>query len=386
MNIYCIHCGESFSITKDQLGKRGKCPHCRGTVVLPKSSLQYGYRERQIKAPSRIFENSFSGLGAVALHLLLIAILAMIPRGQFSNGEGGEGDQIMIGQLAREQLVDTPDEQLQPTNFENPHASETDNVLQDEMFSPKTLSPLSENELDIHLGAISAGAKQSFEIRSANDASVLAGGSEEFGKMISRLQKEGLDIVIVFDSTGSMQGEIDEVKSKIQRIGDALIRMIPKTRIGICTYRDHGDDPVVQGLPLTDNIGSMVAFLNGISAKGGGDKPEAVEEGLRWAIEENEFRRAARKVILVFGDAPPHAKQIVTCQSYSSLFRNRYRGIISTVTCRSETELESFQSIAKLGGGESFLTSNERQIMQQLVVLVFGSQYRSKVLETFNLR
>ncbi|MEL7498488.1 MAG: vWA domain-containing protein [Planctomycetota bacterium] len=385
MNVYCIHCGDSFSITKEQLGKRGKCPHCHGTVVLPKSSVQYGYRERDIEPPSRFFENSLSGISAIVIHLLLIGVLALIPWGEFSTGEGGEGDEIMIGQLSREQLVDAPNEKLQPMEFENPNQSDAENVLRKEMFSPSALNPTSANEIEFDIGAISAGAQQSFEIQSTNDSSVLAGGAEEFGKMISRLKKEGLDIVIVFDSTGSMQGEINEVKSKIQRIGDALIRMIPKTRISICTYRDRGDDFVVKGLPLTDNIGAIVAYLNGIGAKGGGDDPEAVHEGLRWAIEENTFRQSARKVILVFGDAPPHVGNEVMCQNYASEFRHRQRGIVSTVTCRSETKLDSFVAIAKLGGGESFLTRNERQIMQQLLVLVFGSQYRGKVLKTFNL-
>ena len=385
MNIYCIHCGESFSITKDQLGKRGKCPHCRATVVLPKSKLQYGHKERQLDPPSRWMENSLSGVSAIILHLLLLVLLAMIPWGDFSTGEGGEGDQIMIGQLSREQLVDNPSEQLQPMEIENPTESTTDELLETEMFSPTTLNPLDAREFDLNLGAISGGARKSFEIQSENQSSILAGGAEEFGKMISRLQEDGLDIVIVFDSSGSMQGEIDQVKGKIQRIGTALRQMIPKTRIGLCTYRDQGDEYVVKGQSLTDNLGQIVSFLEKTNAKGGGDKPEAVEEGLRWAIENNRFRRGARKVILLFGDAPPHQDKTVACKKWASNFRHKQRGVISTVTCRSDVKLEEFESIAKIGGGESFLTRNERQIMKQLMILVFGSQHRSKVVEAFNL-
>ena len=385
MNIYCIHCGEAFSITKDQLGKRGKCPHCRATVVLPKSSLQYGRKERQIDAPSRWMENWLSGVIAISIHLLLLVLLAMIPWGDFSTGEGGEGDQIMIGHLSREQLVDSPTDEFQAMEIESPIDSPSVDVLQHEIFSPTELNPLSANELDINLGAISGGARKSFEIQSENQSSVLAGGAEEFGKMISRLQEDGLDVVIVFDSSGSMKGEIDEVKARIQRIGNALNQMIRKARISICTYRDKGDDYVVKGLPLTNSIGEVVTYLNGIDAKGGGDHPEAVDEGLKWAIENNQFNRSARKVILLFGDAPPHANKNIECQKWASSFRNRQRGVVSTVTCRSEQKLDEFVEIAKIGGGESFLTTNERQIMKQLMILVFGSQHRSKVLEAFNL-
>ena len=199
--------------------------------MLPKSSLQYGRKERQIDAPSRWMENWLSGVIAISIHLLLLVLLAMIPWGDFSTGEGGEGDQIMIGHLSREQLVDSPTDEFQAMEIESPIDSPSVDVLQHEMFSPTELNPLSANELDINLGAISGGARKSFEIQSENQSSVLAGGAEEFGKMISRLQEDGLDVVIVFDSSGSMKGEIDEVKARIQRIGNALNQMIRKARI-----------------------------------------------------------------------------------------------------------------------------------------------------------
>ena len=385
MNIYCIHCGEAFSITKEQLGKRGKCPHCRATVVLPKSNLQYGHKDRQTDAPSRWMENSLCAMSTVILHLLVLVLLAMIPWGEFSTGEGGEGDQILIGQLSREQLIDNPVDQLQAVEMEHPTESREMELLENQVDSPASLDPLAETEFDLMLGAPGGGARQSFEIQSLNDSTILAGGSEDFGKMISRLYKDGLDIVIVFDSTGSMQGEIDEVKSKIQRIGNALQRMIQKTRFSVCTYRDQKDAYVVKGIPLTHDLGQIVTYLGTVSAGGGGDTPEAVDEGLRWSIEKNRFRRSARKVILLFGDAPPHTRRNIACQRWASEFRNKQRGIVSTVTCRSERKLEEFEAIARIGGGESFLTRNEREIMKQLMVLVFGSQHRNKVLEAFDL-
>jgi DNA-directed RNA polymerase subunit RPC12/RpoP len=386
MNIYCIHCGEKFSITKEQLGKRGKCPHCKSTVVMPKSRLQYGHKERQIDPPSRWMESSLSGISAVVLHLMLLVLLALMPWGNFSTGEGGEGDQIMIGHLAREQLIDTPNDKLQSVEVQNPIESNSAELLENEFDSPTALNALAQSELDLSMGAIRGGARNALQIESANQSSILAGGSESFGKMLTKLKKDGLDIVIVFDSTGSMQGEINEVKKRIGRIGKALQKLIPeKTRIGICTYRDQGDEFIVKGLRLTEDIGAVSGYLSSINAKGGGDLPEAVDEGLAWAIRNNQFRRSARKVILLFGDAPPHAGRIESCQKLASEFRNKHRGIVSTVTCRSEESLESFDSIAKLGGGESFLTRDQREIMKQLMVLVFGSQHRSKVLEAFNL-
>ena len=69
----------------------------------------------------------------------------------------------------------------------------------------------------------------------------------------------------------------------------------------------------------------------------------------------------------------------------ASDFRKNFGGVVSTVTCRSEDRLEEFVDIARLGGGESYLTRNEREIMTQLIVLVFGSEHRKKVIEAFDL-
>lgn len=385
MNIYCIHCGESFSITADQLGKRAKCPHCKGTVMLPKSRLQYGAKERRLDPPSRWMEMSLSLLSAVLIHLLALVPLALIPWGDFSTGEMGDGDQILIGQLSREQLVQTPHEQLQNVEVENPINDSQSDSLQTGLFSPLSESPLSMEEFDISMGAPMSGGSLSFEIESLTDDSVLAGGREDFGKLVSRLKKDGLDIAIVFDSTGSMQKEIDEVKNRIERIGNTLFTLIPRTRISVCTYRDRGDEYIVKGQELTDNLGKIIQFLSGVNAGGGGNVPESVDAGLSWVMTRNSWRSSARKVILVFGDAPPHSDKTQACQQMASDFRHKQRGVVSTVTCRRDYPLEDFAKIAQLGGGESFLSRDEQQIMTQLMILVFGSKHRRKVIEAFDL-
>jgi DNA-directed RNA polymerase subunit RPC12/RpoP len=381
MNIYCIHCGDSFSITADQLGKRAKCPHCKGTVMLPKSRLQYGAKERQLDPPSRWMETSLSLLSAILVHLLALVPLALIPWGDFSTGEMGEGDQILIGQLSREQLVQTPNEKLQNVEIENPINDSESDSLQTGLFSPLSESPLSMEEFDVSIGAPQSGGSLSFDIESLNNESVLAGGREDFGKMVSRLKKDGLDIAIVFDSTGSMQKEIDQVK----RIGNTLFTLIPRTRISVCTYRDRGDEFIVKGQELTDKLSKVIAFLSGVDAAGGGDVPESVDAGLNWVITRNSWRSSARKVILVFGDAPPHSDKSQACQQMASDFRHKERGVVSTITCHKKKPLEDFVKIAQLGGGESFLSQDERQLVTQLMILVFGSKHRRKVIEAFDL-
>ncbi|WP_148618570.1 vWA domain-containing protein [Mariniblastus fucicola] len=353
--------------------------------MLPKSKLQFGAKERRLDPPSRWMETALSMFSALLIHILALIPLALIPWGDFSTGDMGEGDQILISQLSREQLVQTPTEKLQNVEIENPLDDSQSDSLESGLFSPLSESPLSMEEFDVTIGAPVSGGSLSFNIESLNQESVMAGGREDFGKMVSRLKKDGLDICIVFDSTGSMQKEIDQVKNRIERIGNTLFKLIPRTRISVCTYRDNGDEFIVKGQVLTDKLGKVVTFLSDISAAGGGDDPEAVDAGLAWAISQNSWRRSARKVVLVFGDAPPHASKVNDCQKLASDFRHQQRGIVSTVTCRQKKPLDAFTRIAQVGGGESFLSRDERQIVTQLMILVFGSKHRRKVIEAFDL-
>ena len=278
---------------------------------MPKSEKQ-GARVTELSPPNRWMENSLCGMGAVILHLLVLIGMALVPWGQFSESTLGVADQVLIGQLPRNQMVENSDDDFEEVEIQsNNEASEE--AFDSEMFTPSAVDESAETLLDLNTISPSGGARQPFEIESFHDSEIVGGGQEDFSEMLTRLKSEGLDIVITFDSTGSMQGEIDQVKSQIERIGTVLYQLIPKTKIGICTYRDETDLYVVKGLPLTSSLNEVVDYLEGIEAGGGGDEPEAVNAGLRWSIEKNNFRRRARKIILVFGDAPPHASRMDEC-------------------------------------------------------------------------
>ena len=384
MNITCSRCFEPFSITADQLGTRGKCPHCRATIILPKSAKDgQHYDAGRLEPPSYATQSVLCGFVTFLFHASALVVIAMVPWGDFSDELPGDGTLVMIGKLPKNIALDQTRDELEAEDFLNPESEQTFEHLETELFSPTDKGEVAQQSLQDLAFSSSSGSEQNFDFNSLNDTTLLAGGTEDFSALVSRLKREGLDIVITFDSTGSMQGEIDQVKSQVHRIGSALFELIEKTQIGICTYRDIGDEYVVDGLPLTDNLTKLVLYLEKIQAAGGGDEPEAVEEGLGWAANQ-KFRRSARKVILLFGDAPPRPSKSVACQQIAAEFRKR-GGVVSTVTCRNSRKMDDFVKIAESGSGEAFLTTNEKQIMAQLVVLVFGSKHRSKVIEAFDL-
>ncbi|HND55188.1 MAG TPA: VWA domain-containing protein, partial [Pirellulaceae bacterium] len=209
----------------------------------------------------------------------------------------------------------------------------------------------------------------------------------DFKKMIENAQQNGLDLVIVFDSTGSMGAEIEGVKRQIFQIGSALLNKVPTTRISLVTYRDKGPGEQfdVQGLELTSSVSKLTQFMTPVQANGGGDHEEGVELGLHWATTYNKFRPKARKVILIFGDAPPHSRDLAACERMAAEFHRYQSGIVTTVTIRGQRPMPEFAAIAKAGGGEAYTNQQPERLMSELLVLTFGAKHRQDVAKFFNL-
>ena len=354
----------------------------RGRSSFPRPRAEQGDAGPVVYHPSSWLDNSISALGSFVFHFGLLLILAFIQFG--GGGLDGAGEDVFIGTTPGTQLTSNQEGELQSEDAEKDDESEQLDDPADEVQPPSDPSEDGALSSDLATAPSFNSSSGDFSLGKVS----LGGGSSGAGNwdgLIKNLRRNGLDVVIAFDSTGSMKGEINEVKNQIKRIGNTLVTLVPKSRISICTYRDEGDDYVFKGLPLTNDIQEIDNYLSNIFANGGGDHEEAVQEGLRWSVENNKFRSRARKVILLFGDAPPHLEDLKTCLEIASDFSSQQKGVISTVTCRKNAPLKEFVDIAQAGGGEAYLTSNERQIMTQLMVLVFGKKYRDKVIEAFKL-
>ncbi len=383
MELSCFHCSQPFTITADQLGGHATCPHCSQQVSLPNAENDAEERDEDRRpVAKRWLDNSLSTLVSIVFHMLLMILAAFITFG----GQGGEGlgEDVLIGELPSE-VLDTS----QTEEFDAEEVTETKADM-DEADDLEVAPPIATDASDTadELAVISPSTGGDAGSFSVGEFSAGGGGSTSGGSwdgLIQNLRRNGLDIVLAFDSTGSMGGEIREVKAQVNRIGSALVRLVPKARISICTYRDDGDEYVVKGLPLTSDVQQIEDYLRSIVASGGGDHPEAVHEGLRWSVNANQFRGRARKIILLFGDAPPHAQFLKDCLQIVSDFQGQNKGVVSTVTCRQSRRIPEFIEIAQMGGGEAFLTADERQIMAKLMVLVFGSRHKEKVIEAFKL-
>ncbi|MEL6109353.1 MAG: vWA domain-containing protein [Planctomycetota bacterium] len=213
----------------------------------------------------------------------------------------------------------------------------------------------------------------------------LKGFSKGFAKRIQDAKSNGIEIVIVFDSTGSMGSEIQNVKQRIFEISSAVLRKIPRAKFSLVTYRDQGDAYLARGIELQNDPRRMLYFVNGVRAGGGGDSPEAVQAGMRVAINDNSYRSKAQKVMILFGDAPPHEADLPECLTFAKRFRGYGKGQVHTVTCRASTPLPEFYAIAREGGGDAFVMNQADRLMEELLALAFGPKNREEVLRFFDV-
>lgn len=122
-----------------------------------------------------------------------------------------------------------------------------------------------------------------------------------------------LDMVIAFDTTGSMHWYIDDVKKHCVNLIPKLMKANPDMRIGIVAFGDYCDmtsstvfGNAYQVLPLTNYENKIINFINEAKDTNGGDSDEFYELVIKKITEETDWRDDAVKAVLLIANASPH--------------------------------------------------------------------------------
>jgi hypothetical protein len=94
------------------------------------------------------------------------------------------------------------------------------------------------------------------------------------------------DVAFLMDTTGSMSGSINALKSALQgSLMSQLQAAIPNVGLAVVDYKDFGDPWVVKvNQVVTTNLGLAQAGVGAMSAAGGGDTPEAAIAAMQFAL------------------------------------------------------------------------------------------------------
>lgn len=122
-----------------------------------------------------------------------------------------------------------------------------------------------------------------------------------------------LDMVIAFDTTGSMSQYIGAVRKEVSDLIPQLFRENEDLRLGIVAFGDYWDmknaqdfGDAYQVMPLTNNENNLIKFVENSRDTGGGDGPEFYELVLKKIVEETPWRDGSTRSILLIADAVPH--------------------------------------------------------------------------------
>ncbi|MBR1454037.1 MAG: VWA domain-containing protein [Lachnospiraceae bacterium] len=119
----------------------------------------------------------------------------------------------------------------------------------------------------------------------------------------------GNDVVISFDTTGSMYSVLASVRRNVASLVKSLSEKIDDLRICIIMHGDYCDanNPyTIRVLDFTTNVNEIVDFVTNTKATYGGDPDECYELVLHTANNDISWRENSRKTLILIGDSNPH--------------------------------------------------------------------------------
>ncbi len=237
--------------------------------------------------------------------------------------------------------------------------------------------------------------------------SAIGGLGGSFGNYVAGLRKVGLDVALVIDATSSMQFVIDDVRDHLASLVGMLQRLVPTARVGIVVYRDHEDEYVTKWTDLSFHTHKLQSFLADITAHGGGDFEEAVRDGLDAAVQDLNWRKRSKRVIVLVGGSPPHAWDVDAVHQIVGDFQDD-RGQVNAIDVTRQAHYrhdlgmwraihgkkpyepsplpefyretaQSFRTIAERGGGEMLELDEGTKLIRNVLQLTFGARWKKEM-------
>ena len=196
-----------------------------------------------------------------------------------------------------------------------------------------------------------------------------------------------IDIVFSFDTTGSMNQCIRQVRRNVEETILKLFERIPGIRIGIVAHGDYCDEGrtyVIRTCDLTREISTLVKFIKEEATDtNGGDYPECYELCLR-QVQDMSWRTGAAKKLVMIGDAIPHETN-----PFSIDWREECRSIkdkqisIYSVHCMNNSDSKQFFSkMASITGGLYMQLQNFDSIVSLISAICF-KQHSDEQLQQY---
>lgn len=189
---------------------------------------------------------------------------------------------------------------------------------------------------------------------------------KETVKAVADTVKSNLtDMVIAFDTTGSMASYMGNVKKHVTALIPELLADNPDLKISVVAFGDYCDmesstyfGKAYQVLDLTNDENKLISFVEGAKITSGGDGDEFYELVIKKITEETSWRKGSNKSVLLIADAQPHE----VGYSYKSIIQNNQidwkkeaqkaanAGIVFD-TLKIHPDVQWYKKLSKITGG-----------------------------------
>lgn len=119
------------------------------------------------------------------------------------------------------------------------------------------------------------------------------------------------DIMIVFDTTGSMYPCLTQVRNNVESLVKKLFDEIPEVRISIMAHGDYCDERstyVTKMMDFSIDKDKICHFIKNVEATHGGDAPECYEFAL-YQARTASWKSGTSKSLIIIGDDVPHSPE-----------------------------------------------------------------------------
>ncbi len=200
---------------------------------------------------------------------------------------------------------------------------------------------------------------------------------------IDDLGRRSLDLAICLDCTASMSAELSQAQGGIDDLMLFTGDVVKSLRVALVAYRDQRDDFETRAWDFTTEIDVARSHLWSLGAAGGGDTPEAVFPALNVAYRRLTWHPDHTRVLILIGDAPPHAGYGRACVEMAG--RAGEHGLITHVIEARNRHVKHFAEIAEAGCGRcvSLPAGEDASLIVEIAGLTLGERFESAMREFF---
>lgn len=200
-----------------------------------------------------------------------------------------------------------------------------------------------------------------------------------------------LDMVVAFDTTGSMRSYIGAVRNEVVDTINRMFDATPNLRMKIVAFGDWCDGAKTryQYTELTDDRQALINFVKNARDTSGGDGDEFYEYVIQQVLDGTAWREDSQKSFLLIGDANPHEvgysymKEIENSQIDWKVEAKRAAKLgVQIDTLRIHQNVSWYKTLSDMTKGVcmDFQTASKTSHIVEGLALVRGSKeaYRAK--------